>query len=136
LRLLVNGGFTYLSKIENGRLDFGDFPSEALIRRFADALDADEDELLLLAEKIPQKMKTMVLKRPDVFRKLADLDGRNWIKFYGRWAAPDRAKRDFYERTRVFRQKCHLPDNSGLRAKPGAVLFEMKVTGTARCVDR
>jgi transcriptional regulator with XRE-family HTH domain len=76
LASLVGVGFTYLSKVENGRLDFGDFPSESLIHRLAEALDADEDELLLLAEKIPEKIKTMVLKRPDAFRRLADLDGR------------------------------------------------------------
>lgn len=72
----VGVGFTYLSKVENGRLDFGDFPSEALIHRLAEALDEDENELLLLAEKIPQKIKAMVLKRPEAFSRLADLDGR------------------------------------------------------------
>jgi transcriptional regulator with XRE-family HTH domain len=72
----VGVGFTYLSKVENGRLDFGDYPSEALIHRLAEALDGDEDELLLLAEKIPPKIKTMVLQRPEAFSKLADLDGR------------------------------------------------------------
>ena len=69
-------GFTYLSKVENGRLDFGDFPSEELIHRLAEALDADEDELLLLAQKIPPKIKAMVLQRPEAFSRLADLDGR------------------------------------------------------------
>ncbi len=73
---LVGVGFTYLSKVENGRLDFGDFPSEALIHRLAEALDGDEDELLLLAQKIPPKIKAMVLQRPEAFSRLADLDGR------------------------------------------------------------
>jgi HTH-type transcriptional regulator, competence development regulator len=72
----VHVGFTYLSKVETGRLDFGSYPSEALIHKLAEALDADEDELLLLAEKIPAKIKTMVLKRPDAFSRMADLDGR------------------------------------------------------------
>jgi len=76
LASVVGVGFTYLSKVENGRLDFGDFPSESLIHRLAEALNADEDELLLLAEKIPEKIKTMVLKRPDAFLKLAELNGR------------------------------------------------------------
>jgi transcriptional regulator with XRE-family HTH domain len=76
LASVVNVGYTYLSKVENGRLDFGDFPSESLIHRLAEALDADEDELLLLAEKIPEKIKTMVLKRPDAFLRLAELNGR------------------------------------------------------------
>ncbi len=46
---LVGVGFTYLSKVESGKLDFGDSPSSALIARLATALDADADELLLLA---------------------------------------------------------------------------------------
>jgi transcriptional regulator with XRE-family HTH domain len=73
---LVGVGFTYLSKVETGRLDFGSYPSEALIHKLAAALDADEDELMLLAEKIPRKIKTMVLQRPEAFSRLADLDGR------------------------------------------------------------
>ena len=43
----VDVGFHYLSKVENQKLDFGDFPSDALICRLAVALDADVDELLL-----------------------------------------------------------------------------------------
>ena len=70
----VKVGFTYLSKIENGKLDFGDYPGEALIRRLAKALGSDTDELLLLAEKIPEEIRRRVVERPDVFRKLARLD--------------------------------------------------------------
>ena len=70
----VGVGFTYLSKVETGRLDFGDYPSEALIHRLADALDADEQELLILADKVPQLMRKRLKERPDVFRTLADLD--------------------------------------------------------------
>lgn len=72
----VNVGFTYLSKVETGQLDFGSYPSEALIHKLAEALDADEDELMLLAEKIPMKIRTMVLQRPEAFSRLADLDSR------------------------------------------------------------
>ncbi len=70
----VGIGFTYLSKVENGRLDFGDYPSEELIVRIAEALDADADELLLLAEKIPEAIRLRVIQRPDAFRRLASLD--------------------------------------------------------------
>ena len=42
--------------------------------KLALALDADADELLLLAEKIPEAIRKRVLERPDVFRKMADLD--------------------------------------------------------------
>jgi len=70
----VGIGFTYLSKVENGRLDFGDYPSEELILRIAVALDADADELLMLAEKIPEAIRLRVIQRPDAFRRLASLD--------------------------------------------------------------
>jgi transcriptional regulator with XRE-family HTH domain len=66
--------FTYLSKIENERLDFAQFPSEELICKLALALAADEDELLILARKVPPKIKERVLARPDAFRIFADLD--------------------------------------------------------------
>ncbi len=72
----VGVGFTYLSKVENERLDFADYPSDDLICRVAKALDADADELLLLAEKVPARIKRRVLERPDAFRRLADLDDR------------------------------------------------------------
>src|SRR4051812_6650789 len=72
----VGVGFTYISKVENGRLDFGDFPSEALIHKLAEALDADVSELLILAKKIPDPIKQRVLERPDDFRRLAALDDR------------------------------------------------------------
>lgn len=55
-------------------MTYGDYPSEALIHRLADALEADEDELLLLAEKIPQPVKKRVLQRPDAFLAFAACD--------------------------------------------------------------
>src|SRR5437867_2531049 len=70
----VGISFTYLSKIENEKLDFGDYPSEELIRKLANALNHDADELLLLAKKIPEDIKSRVLERPDAFRKIARLD--------------------------------------------------------------
>lgn len=73
-RVKVN--FTYISKIENHKLDFGDYPSEDLIRKLARMLGGDLDELLLLAEKIPDDIRRRVIQRPDAFRKLARLDDR------------------------------------------------------------
>ena len=70
----VDINFTYLSKIENDKLDFSDFPSEKLIRKLAKVLDGDVDELLLLAEKVPDEIKKRVIERPDAFRKIARLD--------------------------------------------------------------
>lgn len=71
---VVGVHFTYLSKIENGKLDFGDAPGEGLILKLASALDSDADELLLLAHRIPEGIKKRVLERPDAFRRLAALD--------------------------------------------------------------
>ena len=71
---LVGVSFTYISKIENEKLDFGDYPSKELIQRLADALEVDVDDLLLAAQKIPEQIKKRVMERPDAFRKFADLD--------------------------------------------------------------
>ena len=70
----VGVGFTYLSKAENSKLAFADYPGERLIVKLAKALDADADELLIMAKKIPPQIKKRVLERPDAFRKLAELD--------------------------------------------------------------
>ena len=69
-------GDTYISKVENENLHFGDFPSEKFIRKLADVLDADEDELLLLADKVPEAIRKRVRERPDAFRTLASLDDK------------------------------------------------------------
>ena len=68
--------FTYVSKIENQKLSFGEFPSNEMILKLARALEADPDELLLLAEKIPDLIRKRVLQRPDAFRRIATLDDR------------------------------------------------------------
>jgi HTH-type transcriptional regulator, competence development regulator len=73
---LVGVSFTYISKVENEKLDFGDYPSEDLIRKLAKALGADEGELFLLAEKIPEDIRKRVMERPDAFRKFASLDDK------------------------------------------------------------
>ena len=65
---------TYISKVENENLHFGDFPSEKFIHKLADVLDADEEELLLLADKVPAAIRQRVRERPDAFRTLAGLD--------------------------------------------------------------
>ena len=51
LTQMVGVSRTYVSKIENEKLDFGDYPSEELIIKIAAALEADEDELLILAKE-------------------------------------------------------------------------------------
>jgi transcriptional regulator with XRE-family HTH domain len=72
----VGVSYAYISKVETGRLDFGDYPSEDLIRRLAAALETDEEELLLMAEKIPEAMRRRIFERPDAFRVLARLSDR------------------------------------------------------------
>lgn len=89
LAKMVGINYTYLSKIENGRLDFSDYPSERLILRLAKALDADADELLLLAKRIPEQIRQRVLERPDAFRVLADLDDETLDGLVAQVGGPD-----------------------------------------------
>jgi transcriptional regulator with XRE-family HTH domain len=72
----VGVSFTYISRIENEKLEFGDYPSEELICKLAKALGVDEDELLILAEKIPGPIRKRFFERPDVFRALARCDDK------------------------------------------------------------
>ncbi len=68
---------SYISKVENEKLHFGDYPSEKFIHKLADELQADEDELLLLADKVPASIRTRIQQRPGLFRKLAKMDKRS-----------------------------------------------------------
>lgn len=72
----VGINFTYLSKIENDKVDFAAFPSEETIRKLAKVLGADVDQLLLMAEKIPDQIRRRVLARPEAFRMIAELDDK------------------------------------------------------------
>jgi HTH-type transcriptional regulator, competence development regulator len=56
--------FTNLSKIEKEKLDFGAHPGEGSNYEIARLFDAHEDELLILAEKIPPSIRSRVLERP------------------------------------------------------------------------
>ena len=79
----VGVGFTYLSRVENERLNYGDYPSDALIHRLADALEADEEELLILAKRVPAPVKKRVLQRPDAFLAFAACDDTTLDKLMG-----------------------------------------------------
>lgn len=72
----VGVGFTYLSRVETGNMTFGDYPSDALIHRLADELGGDEEDLLILAERIPKPIHRRVLQRPDAFRAFAQCDDK------------------------------------------------------------
>lgn len=57
---------TYMSKIENSRIWT---PSEKVIQRVAKGLDADADELLVLADKFPSDLAQQ-LKTPERIKAL------------------------------------------------------------------
>jgi transcriptional regulator with XRE-family HTH domain len=66
----VEVGFPHLSKIEAGK----ETPSADLVQRIADSLNADADELLLLADRIPEELAEVVMEKRD----LAPLLLRKW----------------------------------------------------------
>ena len=68
---------SYISKVENERLHFGDYPSEKFIHRLAEELKADEDELLLLTDRVPRSIRKRIKERPEAFRAFAGLDDRS-----------------------------------------------------------
>ena len=70
----LNVSSSYVNKVERGRLRFGDFPSVKFIHSLAGELDADEDELLLLAERVPETIRKRIQERPDAFREIAGAD--------------------------------------------------------------
>lgn len=65
---------SYVCKVETEKLHFGDYPSEKFIHKLAGELGADEDELLLLADKVPATIRQRIRQRPEAFRAFADLD--------------------------------------------------------------
>ncbi len=71
---MVSVGFTYLPNVERGKLDFGNSPSASLIQRLASALDANEEDLLLLSHKIPASISKRIFEQPETFRELARCD--------------------------------------------------------------
>lgn len=72
----MNVSVSYISKVENGKLHFGDYPSEKFIHKLAHELKADEDELLLLADKVPASIRRKIRQRPDLFLQIAKMDKR------------------------------------------------------------
>ena len=65
---------SYVNKVENGKLHSGDYPSEKFIHKLAGELDADEEELLLLADKVPEQIRKRIRERPEAFRAFANLN--------------------------------------------------------------
>jgi transcriptional regulator with XRE-family HTH domain len=65
--------FTYLSKIEVGR---SAPPSEEVIRHIARVLDANEDDLINLAGKVPKDLKAVLEESPQAVELLRVLSER------------------------------------------------------------
>jgi transcriptional regulator with XRE-family HTH domain len=81
---LLDVSFTYLSKLENNRMDRP--PSEELIRKMAKELNANADELLVLADRVPTDISGLILGRPEsieLLRSMEDMspdEWREWIQ--------------------------------------------------------
>lgn len=83
---------SYISKVEREKLHFGDYPSEKFIHKLANELEADEDELLLLADKVPDVIRQRIRERPEVFAALADCDDKTLDKVMAQISEPRRKK--------------------------------------------
>ncbi|QDT60583.1 Helix-turn-helix domain protein [Stieleria bergensis] len=73
---LLEVSMSYICKVENGKLSNGEYPSERFIKRLSKSLKANEDELLLLADKVPTQIRKRIRQRPELFRKLANCSRR------------------------------------------------------------
>lgn len=69
----VGINFTYLSRVENDRLDDEQTPREETLTKIAKALSTDADELLLLARRIPDSFRDRILSKPGIFRRILKL---------------------------------------------------------------
>lgn len=70
---MVGINFTYLSRVENDRLDADQTPREETLQKIAKALRTDADELLLLARRIPDTFRDRILSKPGIFRRIISL---------------------------------------------------------------
>lgn len=77
LAVRLDVSVSYISKVENERLQFGDYPSEKFIYKLAGELEADEDELLLLSDRVPDALRQRIRKRSEVFNAVVDLDDKS-----------------------------------------------------------
>ena len=74
LAKLIGLDFTYLSKLENDRAEYA--PKEEIIRKLARHLELDEEELIFLAGRIPQKEEELLKQHyqdlPILFRRMRE----------------------------------------------------------------
>ena len=86
----VGVSVSYISKVENERLHFGDYPSEKFIHKLAEELKADEDELLLLTDRVPRSIRKRIKQRPEAFRAFAELDDKSMDQILAQLAKKQR----------------------------------------------
>jgi transcriptional regulator with XRE-family HTH domain len=74
LATLVKLDFTYLSKMENNRAEYA--PKEDVIRRIAEHLGLDPEELIYLAGRIPHQEEALLSEyhksMPMLFRRMRE----------------------------------------------------------------
>lgn len=100
--------FTYLSKIESGRMDP---PSADTIVKLAWALGANPDELLLLAHKVPEDLIPIITRSPQwpaFLRSIRELTDDE-LQELSAYAQQLRTKRETQMGSRG-RHTCPLPD--------------------------
>lgn len=85
----VGINFTYLSRIENDRLDDEQTPREETLQKIARALNADPDELMLLARRIPEAYCHRILEKPSVFRALLTASDETIDELFERFISKD-----------------------------------------------
>ena len=84
--------FTYLSKLENGR---GEPPSDQTVVKLAGELEADAEELLALAGKIPAELREKAADDPEfalLLRRLPSLPKDVMDRIYKNAKIPRRDK--------------------------------------------
>lgn len=70
----IGSNYTYLSKIENGRLDHT--PNSKTLVAIADALGIDRDWLLTECGRPPEKLSQSIASHAEFFRRLGQLRGK------------------------------------------------------------
>ena len=93
----VGVSFTYISKVENEKLDFGDYPSEDLIRKLAKVLEADEGDLFLLRRENTRGYKEAGHGAARRIPKFASLDDKAIDKLLKNWATNDQQPSQVHE---------------------------------------
>lgn len=81
--------FTYLSKLENNR---GETPGDKTVRRIAEQFDVDPEELLALAGKLPDGLRTRAqndVRFARFLRRLPDADDADLKQIYRRLKIDD-----------------------------------------------